>query len=194
MDLFFGNFFWGILIILFGISLILKGFGINIPLVRVFFAIVIIMFGIKMLAGGKSHAKHRERSYSKGNSMIYSSNRQEYTMVFSSGTIDLSDLPADAKDLEITVVFGSATVLLPSDLRFDINNTSVFGATILPQKNQYGIGEGRQTLNPDSPNRKIVIESNAVFGRLEYQIVPSSRPMDNTTAPTDTTAAPGDDF
>lgn len=170
MDIFFGNFFWGMLIILFGVSVLLRGFGINLPLVKVFFAIIIIMFGIKLLIGGKPHTKRSTHHFQGRSAMFYSNNRSEYTLVFSSGTIDLTDLPPDAKDLEITVVFGSAVVLLPSDLRFDINASSVFGATMLPQKSQYGFGEGNEELNPAASGKEIRIESTAVFGRMEYQL------------------------
>lgn len=193
MDIFFGNFFWGMLIILFGVSIFLKGFGLNLPLAKVFIAIMIIMFGIKLLIGGKTHYKRSTNHNYRGSSMHFSSNRKEYTMVFSSGTIDLSDLPADAKDLEITVVFGSAIVLLPSDLRFDINASSVFGATVLPQKGQYGFGESNQIINPDSDGREIEIESTAVFGRMEYQIVERTGKPRTKTAPPDSTNA-GDGF
>ena len=51
MDFIFGNIFWGLLIILLGLSIFLKGFNLHIPLVRVFIAIIIIMFGIKLLFG-----------------------------------------------------------------------------------------------------------------------------------------------
>ncbi|MDD2331344.1 MAG: hypothetical protein PHI68_01685, partial [Candidatus Cloacimonetes bacterium] len=51
MSIFFGNMFWGILIILLGLSLILKDFNINIPLFKIFFGLIIILFGIKLLIG-----------------------------------------------------------------------------------------------------------------------------------------------
>lgn len=37
MNLFFGNMFWGILLVLWGASLILRTFNINMPLAKIFF-------------------------------------------------------------------------------------------------------------------------------------------------------------
>jgi len=46
----FNELFFGILIILFGVSLILKSiFNINIPLLKIFFGIVLIYWGITLL-------------------------------------------------------------------------------------------------------------------------------------------------
>jgi predicted membrane protein len=169
MDFIFGNIFWGIVIILFGTSMILKGFNINLPLVKVFFAIVIIMFGVRMLIGGGKPRIHRSKSnFSKSSSVLYSRDDQEYTMVFTSGDIDLSELQPDAKDMEVTVVFGSAKVILPSDLRFDIRTTAVLGGIILPKTGHYGISENKTSLNPDSTSSPIRIEATSVFGRIEF--------------------------
>lgn len=48
----FGPLYWGILLVVFGILLLLKGFKIiNLPLLKIFIAIVIITFGIRLLCG-----------------------------------------------------------------------------------------------------------------------------------------------
>jgi len=175
MDILFGNMFWGILIILLGLSIFLKGFNINLPLVKVFIAIVIIMFGVKLLIGSKPRITNRSYRYKHGSTMIYNSKSSEYTMVFASGTIDLSDLPEETKDFEITVVFGSASVLLPDDLNFRISPTSVFGSTVLPPQKR------------DATGKEIEIESTAVFGRLEYQFVPRPVGSSKTSVRPDST-------
>ena len=169
MGIFFGNLFWGILIILLGISVLLRGFNINLPIVKVFFAIVIIMFGVKLLiGGGKPKAQHSSNRISKGNIGLFSTDNQEYTMVFASGDIDLSHLQAGAKDLEVTIVFGSANVILPSDLRFDIQTTAVLGAIVLPKTGHFGFSDNTTTLNPESAMQPIRIEATSVFGRMEF--------------------------
>lgn len=165
MNFFFGNIFWGILLVLWGASLILKTFNINMPLAKIFVAVIIILFGVKLLIGTGTKQISRDGS-SKGS--YYRSNRSgEYTMVFSSGTIDLRDLGESSSSIEITVVFGNATVLLPAHLNFDIEPTSVFGSTVLPDKSHYGFGTSRYQAGTNE-GRMIHIESTAVFGRLEY--------------------------
>jgi len=172
MNIFFGNLFWGILLILWGGSLILKTFNIHMPLAKIFFAVVIILFGLKLLLGDKITWFNSGRTYKQhGASYIRSNNTGEYTFVFSGGTIDLTDIDPNSKNLEITVVFGSADVLLPSHLNFDIEPTSVFGSTSLPEKK----------LNPQAGGRAIRIESSAVFGRIQYffkdTVAPQAEPI-----------------
>jgi predicted membrane protein len=174
MDFFFGNIFWGIMIILFGVSIFLRGFNINLPLMKVFFAIVIIMFGVRMLVGGgKPRVHNRSYSSNRNSTVFYSSGSQEYTMVFASGEIDLSDIQPDAKDMEITVVFGSATVILPSDLKFDIKPTAVLGSIVLPNAGKFtGSNKGEKNIG---------IEATSVFGRLEFAVKETIRNFDTKT-------------
>ncbi|MCB5261646.1 MAG: hypothetical protein LHW64_00425 [Candidatus Cloacimonetes bacterium] len=165
MNFFFGNIFWGILLVLWGASLILKTFNINMPLAKIFLAVIIIMFGVKLLIGTGSKTVKSNRS--PGKTYIRTNKSGEYNMIFSSGRFDLTDLQEDAKDIEITVVFGSAEVVLPSHLQFDIEPTTVFGATVLPEKSQYGFGESHYKAG-SGQGRAIHIESNSIFGRIEY--------------------------
>lgn len=181
MDFLFGNFFWGILVILLGLSIFLKGFNIHLPLVKVFFAIIIIMFGVKLLIGGRPSIRVSKHHYQRGSSVYYSGQSKEYTMVFSSGTIDLSDLPEDTSEFEVSVVFGSALVILPDDLNYKISPTSVFGSTILPQHRHNREGKA------------VEIESTAVFGRLEYEFRPRPNPGYKSSPKPDSTMA-GDGF
>jgi predicted membrane protein len=179
MDFVFSNMFWGILIILIGLSIFLKGLNIQLPLVKVFIAIVIIMFGVKLLIGGKASIKVNKHHYRHDSSVYYSGQSKEYTMVFASGTIDLSDLPIEAEEFEVTVVFGSALVVLPDDLNYRISPTSVFGSTALPPHKH----------NP--AEKSIEIESTAVFGRLEYEFRPRKNAPEKKTAPADSIVTDG---
>lgn len=183
MDIFFGNLFWGVLIMLVGMSLILKGFNIRIPVVTIFVAIVIIMFGFKILVGGFS--KHKTHGI-KTNSMTGTT--QEFTSVFSGGFYDFSNLDPKATDAEVTVVFGSARVKLPRDIEFDIESNAVFGSVLLPDKSSAGIASSDAILNPNA-KRRVRIEANSVFGRLEFYLDPDYvTPPDSTKAAGDSTA------
>ncbi|MEN6444979.1 MAG: hypothetical protein ABFC98_02915 [Candidatus Cloacimonas sp.] len=170
MNFVFSNFFWGLLFILLGLSVFLKAFNIHLPLVRVFLAIIIIMFGIKLLLGIKTHKYNKPKHYAQENSINYSSFRNDYSIVFSSGIIDLSALKDNAKNIEIDVVFGSGTVILPDSVAININPTSVFGSTILPPK------------MPNVQGDPVEIESTVVFGRLEYKYAKTPDPQNNQNA------------
>lgn len=158
VSFFFGGMFWGILLILWGASLILKTFGLNLPLAKLFIAVAIILFGIKLLVGSRINIFNSGSTKARTASYYRSNSTGEYTFVFSGGTVDLTDLDPNSKDLEITVVFGNADVLLPRHLNFDFEPTTVFGQTILPAKGEMKAGD----------NPAIRIESTAVFGKIQY--------------------------
>lgn len=167
--LFFGSLFWGILISLLGLSIILKhAFNIDLHLLRLFFGIVIILLGLKIIVGQTS--KHPVKLKVNG----YHNYSQEYNVVFSSRTIDLTNLP-DKADFpgEITVVFGNANVIIPDSINLEVSSTTVFGTTILPDRSYAGFGEDRYVINnnPDAPVHRL--ETNTVFGKLVFEIIPS---------------------
>lgn len=82
--------------------------------------------------------------------------------------------PGD-KPIEINAVFGSARVILPSDVAFEVHPTTVFGATSTPKQSHTGFGENHQVFNDSVSGERVTIESNAVFGRIEFLVKPSDR-------------------
>ena len=161
MGIFFGNLFWGILLILWGVSLILRGFGVNIPLAKVFFAIVIILFGIKLLVGG---------SFKCTTGKVYKESKgqfTEYSTVFATQKIDLTHLKPGDKPVKVNVVFASGQVILPDDVIFDSKLTTVFGSLNTPTRSYSGIADTEQGINPGAEGDKVFMELNTVFGRTE---------------------------
>ena len=182
MGIFFGNLFWGILLILWGLSLILKSFGIHLPLAKVFFAIIIILFGVKILVGGsfKSQNKGVYHKTVKGKS-------SEYTTLFASQKIDLTHLKPGDKPVEINVVFGSAYIVLPDDVAFKFLPTTVFGSLATPTHAHLGVSHNPQIINPDAAGESVLLEINTIFSRTEIVIQESSKPESEAAA--DSTAA-----
>jgi len=153
----FSNLFWGIIIVLFGISVILKAMGViqSVPLFRIFIAVILIFWGINMLIGFHGTPK----SANRGKVHISSGTGSEFSVVFSSGTVDLTNREfRDGENIEVTAVFGSNFVTLPRDYHFHINPTAVFGSVRIPSK--MGAKNGLPT---------VYIEANAVFGRVEFE-------------------------
>jgi predicted membrane protein len=179
--LFFGGLFWGILISLFGLSIVLKyAFNVNIPLGRIFFGIIIILLGLRLIIGHTGINKFKPHK-----TMNYRHGSREITVLFSNGVIDLSKYAATQKfPREISVVFGNATVIIPDSLNLEITSSTVFGSTILPDRSYAGFGEDVFIMNqnPDAPVYKV--ETNTVFGKLEFEIVKTPPP---TTEKQDTT-------
>lgn len=186
MGLFFGNLFWGVLLVLLGVSIILKGFGLSIPLVKIFLAILIIMFGVKLLLGGNKRNKweHVKKYETR--------NRVEYNSVFASQNIDLTHVKPGDKPIEITCVFGSSIVKLPDGVPFTINPTTVFGATIMPGTKYFGFGDEHVDLNDAAAGEKVNIEANCIFGRIEFEVA-KTKQQASGTAP-DSTKTSGEGF
>ncbi|MBW6514128.1 MAG: hypothetical protein K0B87_05170 [Candidatus Syntrophosphaera sp.] len=177
MSFLFGHIFWGVLLLLWGLSLILKGLNIvDLPLVKIFFAVVIILIGVRLLVGGGSWTRIKTSGTRHG---VITSGGSEYSSVFASQNIDLTDLKPDSRPLEITAVFGSAFVQLPDDIDFVFEPTSVFGATVIPTK---------PAAAQANPKGTVYIEANAVFGRVEFVYKPAKRsPYQGASAAPDST-------
>jgi len=158
MNILFGHLFWGILVILIGISLILKGFNISFPLFKIFIAIIIILLGVKLLIGGWGNTKKKEAQ-----TRFYSTTENEYNAIFASQKLDLTSIEPDASPIEINAVFASFVVEIPDDINFDFSTTAFCGSIDLPE---------------DAPKDKtkvrgaVKIEANAVFGKITFIIKP----------------------
>lgn len=184
--LLFGSLFWGILISLIGLSIILKYvLNIDIPLARIFFGVILILLGMRIVFGHSD--RHSVRHHNRVNQYFGSS---ETNIIFSSGLIDLTKYNDDKKiPKEINVVFGNAIVLVPDSMNLEINTTTVFGSTILPSHAYNGFAEDSFTLKgtSDAPAKRI--EANAVFGRLVFDVVPSNQSNAKTKPDTTGTEA-----
>jgi predicted membrane protein len=179
--LFFGGLFWGILISLIGLSMILRyALNIHFPIVRLFLGIIIILFGLKLIVGHSGR-----HTFKRHGEVYYRNNSSEITILFSNGTVDFSRYMDSQKfPKEIAVIFGSATILVPDSLNLDINSTTVFGSTRLPDRSYAGFGEDNFSMNnkPGSPVH--MLETSTIFGKLDFEVVHSesniNEPKDST--------------
>lgn len=163
MSFLFGHVFWGVLLLLWGLSLILKGFDIiDLPLVKIFIAIVIILIGVRLLTGGSCTRADKSRIHTR----VLTSGNLDYTSIFASQEIDLTDLEPDSPPLEITSIFGSSFVYLPDDIDFVIEQTSIFGSVKSPHTSQKSM---------EKPIGTVRIEANSIFGSVEFAYRPAKR-------------------
>lgn len=175
--LFFGSLFWGLLISLIGLSMVLKhAFNIDLHLVRIFIGLIIILFGIKLIVGfnSKSCIKTFKNT-------VHIGKGSQYDILFSNGTLDLTTIQDINKfPKEINVVFGNATVFVPDNINLKVASTTVFGSTIMPNRSYAGFGEDVYSLNniPNAPT--VTIVTTTVFGKLELNIMPSKAAADST--------------
>ncbi|QQS52070.1 MAG: hypothetical protein IPM71_04880 [Bacteroidota bacterium] len=167
------GFFWGVLLIVIGLSIIFKVvFGISI--MRVVIAIVFIFIGIRILIGKPSMSSHMGDSQVVFNNRIYTefpTSNTEYSTVFGKSVYNFGDaaIPTDkGLKLEFNTVFGDSQVILPEGLPVRIKAEAVFGAVKLPNGNTAAFGSSDFVSDHDSALTHFVqIEANAVFGNID---------------------------
>ncbi|HNS12171.1 MAG TPA: LiaF-related protein [Bacteroidia bacterium] len=162
--------FWGVLIILFGLSIILKEvFHINFPFLRVIFGIFLIIWGIKVISGSSWKNKNENTAIFSSANMSYENSKKEYNIVFGRGDIDLfkSEMPDRNRKIEVNVVFGNGNLIINDSIPTRVEMNSVFGNVRTDKDKASGFGSATYTTgtyNPNEPHYKI--EANAVFGNL----------------------------
>jgi len=173
MNFFSSAVFWGVIVILVGLSIILKAvFGIHIPFVRIIFGFIFIYWGVRMITGGAF-------GFSRGNSAIfnqahmnYDESQRDYDIIFGNGTVDLFKMEANQtnKRIEVNVVFGNGTVILNDSIPTLVEMNSVFGAATSPDKTVNAIGKTTFTTSAYKANEPYVfIKASVVFGKLDVQ-------------------------
>jgi hypothetical protein len=180
MHFVFGSFFWGMIILLIGLGIILRAFNINLPLVRIFFGLVIILIGVKLLIG-VSGAKVKSATFFDNRHWESSSMNRDFNIVFGSGLIDLTkgDTLNQFTKREINVIFGSGTVLLNENIPTEIDVNTVFGQVHLPTRDISFFGQDTYRVKADNDSTKVMrIEANAVFGEIYFKIqTPANEPL-----------------
>ena len=144
MQFLFGGLFWGILLVLFGATIIVKAvFKINIPFFRIGFALLLIYFGAKILFGGAGFKADRNTTMFSDTKVEYLVPGSEYNVVFGKSTIDLSniDISGGKEKIEISVIFGSGIVYINQEIPMKIKISTVFGDTKMPVGNVSFFGD-----------------------------------------------------
>ncbi len=163
------NLFWGILILLFGLSMVVKAlFGFTFPIMKPLIGLLFIYIGFVMIFN-----LGQGRNVSYGRSFVQFGNAhfkdtypaRKYSIVFGKGTIDLSGMEVPTKPIHTTIntVFGKSSITLNKNIPTQIKLNSVFSDTELPynhiqqtSSNMYQIGD---------PNPLLFLDINVVFGK-----------------------------
>lgn len=170
--------FWGILLIIVGISLILKIiFNIDFSIFRVVVAFLLIYLGIKLFIG-KDFSLFPESE--KDSQVVFSEKTiktledgKEYNVIFGGARFDLHEMQIPDSvtiHVKINTIFGGSQVIINPDLPIHVNSNTVFAGTKMPDGNTAAFG----SLNFDSDTAKkgkprLIIETNTVFGGLHLK-------------------------
>lgn len=172
--------FVGAFFVLLGTSIILKGFGINIPFFRFAFAALVIFIGVKIIfpgAGGSfcggviSSTTGKETMFAEskiGGTDVAGT----YSVVFGANKMDLTKVEIKDKTVtvKIDVVFGGSEVKVDTNMPLKIVASAVFGGVTLPNGNAAAFGTNvyqSQSYKEGAPH--LLIEANSVFGGIEIK-------------------------
>ncbi len=170
--------FWGILLVILGISLIFRVvFNINLPVFKLFFAFLFIYIGIRILIGDsfkfnkqvdKNDVIFGEKYYNEFNSID-----KEYNVIFGKGVFDLSTVQQDTVNstlVEFNTVFGSTTIWINRDTPVKVKVEAVFAGARLPNGNSVVFGSNNfvsENFNASKPH--LFIKADVVFGDLDIR-------------------------
>ncbi len=165
MGFLFSSVFWGGILVLLGISVILKAvFQIDIPIFRVVIACILIYWGIKILFGVGGVRYHRDPKFDEIKS---NARATEYNVVFGSKEIDLRNIELTDTDLrkEINVVFGSSDIIIDPKTTTVAKVSTVFGECVYPHGKSGFLGDYvYQTEKGENEQHKLFLEISVVFG------------------------------
>ncbi|MBN2275104.1 MAG: hypothetical protein JXK95_12275 [Bacteroidales bacterium] len=164
--------FWGIILILIGLSLILKVvFNVDFPFFKFLFAFFLIYLGIRIFIGKDF------RLFSDVNdehTVIFSqrtinnvTDGKEYNVIFGSGIFDLRDyqsIPNEDINIKLNTIFGNTEVLINDSIPLEIEAHTVFAGSRMPDGNVSAFGEVKFKNDSYIKSPLLKIESNTVFG------------------------------
>ncbi len=164
--------FWGIVLILIGLSIIFKVFF-NISIFRILIAIAFILIGLKILLGKSAlniSSSEKGVIFNDKRYVNFPTSNTEYNTIFGKSLFDFSDaaIPTDRSlNLEFNTIFGNTELRLPPGLPVRIKAEAVFGSAELPEDNKAVFGSANYISDHDSAASSFVnIEINTVFGHF----------------------------
>lgn len=155
--------FWGSVIVILGVSMILGAlFRITIPVLEIVFAFVFIYLGLNIISGASGRSKKSTVLFAE--STIKGHDKEnEYAVVFGKGEVDLTGI-SKTQGIKVNTVFGESTVILNKNLSYDVRVSAVFSGVKTPDGDTTSFGQHEYAAKGKNGTKKIVVEVNAVFG------------------------------
>lgn len=164
--------FFGTLLILWGLSLIVESiFGITIPVLRIGFAVILIYAGLLLIKGMYEAHNQKTIFFSQESIKADKENSEYYKIAFGQGTVDLSDIqPGDEpKRVQVYTLFGKATLIINPAVPTHIAATSILSGVTFPDKTIVSLGNYTYNTAPIEQKPQIIIDATAVFSALEVK-------------------------
>ena len=164
--------FWGVLLIVAGALLIVKKYvPFSLPVGRILVALVFVYLGVRIIAHGPT-VRDENTVVFGSRTMISGETKgsRDYNVIFGSGEIDFTGLPADDTTREVNVIFGSGTLRVNPAVPVQIRMSSAFGSVHAPDGTTVAFGDRTWTsasYRDGSPALRV--KAAAVFGSLSIR-------------------------
>jgi hypothetical protein len=168
MGFVFSGIFWGVFVVLLGVSIILSyATGVRIPFFRIFFGLLLVYWGISLLAGARFG---RSGTTVFGDSVVRATAAGKQDIVMGRGVIDLSGivLGEGVSRYEVNTVFGASVIKLDPAMPVKVVVSSAFAGVKMPDGGNVAFGETTYRssgLREDSTH--LLVKTSVVFGSLE---------------------------
>ena len=166
----FSGAFCGLLLIVLGVSLLIKYvFNIDFPVFRVIFAVFLVLIGIKILVGG--FGNHSHTSMFSDNRFNYVENHKDYSCAFGKTTLDLTNANiTEDTDIKASCAFGEFIIKINPETNIEIVSSSAFGNLQLPDNSNHSFGNGNyKTPAYDKSGPVLRIKADVAFGNMEIR-------------------------
>ncbi|NLJ07675.1 MAG: hypothetical protein GX437_08405 [Sphingobacteriales bacterium] len=160
--------FWGILIIILGIVLLIKQLAnLDIPVFRVMLGVFLVMLGIRLLFFDSFKFGHQS-----GGDVVFGNKEmrfdpeiKKYDCVFGSMTVDISNIDYSPEDnYEFNAVFGELNIVVNPKTYVKLKSDVVLGNIEIPQSvRSYGYED-----QVDSNSIMFKAKAAAVFGSIKF--------------------------
>jgi predicted membrane protein len=168
--------FWGILLIIIGLSLIIKiVFNIDFPIFKILIAFLFIYLGLKIILGDGFKFFHNRKTESDivfGESNFNTIDHgRDYNVVFSKGRFDLRNVVLNDSGptiVKINSVFAGTEVLLNKSMPVRISVDAAFAGAQMPNGNSSAFGSTIYTSDSlDMSKPYLDVKADVVFGGLK---------------------------
>ena len=161
--------FWGFIIILFGIGILLKSvFHINIPFFKILVGIIVILFGISIIfnaINSRKTAVFGDYNFKSG------FGEKEYNIAFSKASMDVANFDFsnyNGEFIKIDSVFSSTEIYLSRNFEYEIRADSAFGVVRLPNGESVSFGNIVRLENTENSElKRINLHVSSVFGEVK---------------------------
>ena len=187
MGFLWSAFFWGGLVVLIGLSIILHSLGIRFPLFRFALGALFLWLGATIIVGGfRQVGKRRTTVAFEEGAVEGRLGQREYNVIFGSGVFDLTGIKPEGKDerVEVNAIFGQARAIVDLNSPVRVEGSAAFGQAVFPDRGTVSFGDRVF----DSPKYRggepaLVVKASAVFGQVVVEGVRSAPRTDTVPEP-----------